>query len=215
MVYAQPRSWKMRRTNSGEILTYNRSLNLGQFIRPYNNYQKEGTCKIVDFAVPADHGVKLKDSELKKTVEHESDDYTNCNWCSWYSHQMIGSRTEGLGNNGASKDQLNYSIVEIGQNTEKSPGDLGRLAVTQTRIWKTLNKKKTTCQIVDFAIPQDHWVKLKESEKKDKYQDLSCSTFFKNVELMLLVQSPKVWFGFFVFNVISTFLGYLMPKPFS
>ena len=26
----------------------------------------------------------------------------------------------------------NYSIVEIGQNTEKSPGDLKRLAVAQT-----------------------------------------------------------------------------------
>ena len=44
----------------------------------------------MDFAVPADHRVKLKESEkmdkymdfvreLKKTVEQESDDYTNCN----------------------------------------------------------------------------------------------------------------------------------------
>ena len=24
--------------------------------------------------------------ELKKTVEHESNDYTNCNWCYWYSY---------------------------------------------------------------------------------------------------------------------------------
>ena len=30
-----------------------------------------------------------------------------------------------------SRDHLNYSIVKIGQNTEKSPGDLRRLAVTQ------------------------------------------------------------------------------------
>ena len=28
----------------------------------------------------------------------------------------------------------NYSSVEIGQNTEKSPGDLRRLAVTQTPV---------------------------------------------------------------------------------
>ena len=32
---------------------------------------------------------------IEKTMEHESDDYTNCNWCFWYSHQRIGSRTEG------------------------------------------------------------------------------------------------------------------------
>ena len=30
-----------------------------------------------------------------------------------------------------------------------------------------------TCKIVDFAIPADHRVKLKESEKKDKYLDLA------------------------------------------
>ena len=34
-------------------------------------------------------------------------------------------------------------------------------------------KKKKTCKIVDFAIPADHRVKLKESEKKDKYLDLA------------------------------------------
>ena len=44
----------------------------------------------MDFAVPADHRVKLKESkkkdkyldlarELKKTMENESDDDTNCN----------------------------------------------------------------------------------------------------------------------------------------
>ena len=34
-------------------------------------------------------------------------------------------------------------------------------------------QKKRTCRIVDFAIPADHWVKLKESEKRDKYLDLA------------------------------------------
>ena len=36
-----------------------------------------------------------------------------------------------------------------------------------------INKKKRTCKIVDFAVPADHRVKLKESEKKDKYLDLA------------------------------------------
>ena len=31
------------------------------------------------------------------------------------------------------------------------------------------NKKKRTCRFVDFAVPADHIVKLKENEKKDKY----------------------------------------------
>ena len=29
------------------------------------------------------------------------------------------------------------------------------------------------CRIVDFAVPADHRVKLKESEKRDKYLDLA------------------------------------------
>ena len=34
-------------------------------------------------------------------------------------------------------------------------------------------QKRRTCKIVDFAVPADHGVKLKESEKKDKYLDLT------------------------------------------
>ena len=47
--------------------------------------------KIVDFAVPADHRIKLKETEKKnkyldidwewkKIMEHEGDNYTNCHW---------------------------------------------------------------------------------------------------------------------------------------
>ena len=37
-----------------------------------------------------------------------------------------------------------------------------------------INKKKMrTCKIVDFAVPADHRLKLKECEKKDKYLDLA------------------------------------------
>ena len=36
-----------------------------------------------------------------------------------------------------------------------------------------INKKKRICKIVDFAIPEDHRINLKESEKKDKYLDLA------------------------------------------
>ena len=89
----------------------------------------------MDFAVPADYRVKLKNwKKTEKTVEHESDDYTNCNWCSWYSQQRIGTRTGGLGNNETGGDWSNSTIIEIGKNTEKSPGDLRTLAITETPV---------------------------------------------------------------------------------
>ena len=36
-----------------------------------------------------------------------------------------------------------------------------------------INKEKKICIIVDFAVPADHRINLKESEKKDKYLDLA------------------------------------------
>ena len=41
--------------------------NLGQKTRPYNNQQKkkEKICKIVDFDIPADHRIKLKECEKR------------------------------------------------------------------------------------------------------------------------------------------------------
>ena len=35
------------------------------------------------------------------------------------------------------------------------------------------NKKKRICKVVDFAVPGDYRINLKESEKKDKYLDLA------------------------------------------
>ena len=73
------------------------SPNLGQKTRPNKNQQnKLRIYKIVDFAVAADHRIKLKECEkkdkyldlareLKKTMEH-GDNYTNSEWCFWHSN---------------------------------------------------------------------------------------------------------------------------------
>ena len=96
MVYAQPstcpRKWHTQ--NPMGLWHTNGSPNLCQKTRPYNNQQKKKKkiCKIVDFAVSADHRIKLKECEkrdkyldlareLKKTMEHSGDNYTNCDWC--------------------------------------------------------------------------------------------------------------------------------------
>ena len=75
-------------------------------------------------------------------MEHESDGYTNCNYYSWYTHQRIGTRSGGLENKRKRGDYSNYCIVEIGQNTEKSPGDLRRL-VTQTPVKAKVDRKNS------------------------------------------------------------------------
>ena len=56
---------------------------------------------------------------------------TNCNWYTWNDPQRLGKGAGEVRNRRMSRDHLNYGIVEGNQNTEKSPGDSRRLAVTQ------------------------------------------------------------------------------------
>ena len=49
----------------------------------------------------------------------------------------------------------------------------GLLSLGQTTKPYNYQPKKGTCKIMDFAVQTDHSVKLKESEKKDKYLDLT------------------------------------------
>ena len=67
-------------------------------------------------------------------MKHEGDNYTNRDWCFWYSHQRIIKVTGGLENKRTRGDHPNYYIIENSQNTEKNSGDLRRLAVTQTPV---------------------------------------------------------------------------------
>ena len=71
----------------------NGSLNLGQTTRHYNNNNEKRTYKIVAFAVPADHRVKLKESEEKDKLKKL------CNMKVTFIQIIIGAlgtATEGL-----------------------------------------------------------------------------------------------------------------------
>ena len=88
----------------------------------------------MDFAVLADHRVKLKESEKRdkyldfarelKHAEHEGDGDTNCNWRIWNNPQRIGTETGKFGNKKTSEGHPDSSIIMIGQNTEKSLEEL-------------------------------------------------------------------------------------------
>ena len=68
-------------------------------------------------------------------MEHEGDGDTNCNWFTWNDPQRLGKGAGKLRNQKASGEtNLDYSIIKMGQNTEKSPGNLRRFVVTQTPV---------------------------------------------------------------------------------
>ena len=64
-------------------------------------------------------------------MEREGNVYTSCNWGTWNDPQRLGKGMEIAGNWRTSQDHPNYRILEISQNTERSPGVLRRLSVTQ------------------------------------------------------------------------------------
>ena len=87
--------------------------------------------------------------------EHENNGYTNCRWSSLNCHQSFCQRRRGLGYKRSSGDHPNYSIVEIDKNTEKNPGDLRWIVVTQTPVndhWLTLMWEAFKSKIIIIII---------------------------------------------------------------
>ena len=58
----------------------NGSPKLGQKTSPFNNKQKKRTCKIVDFAVPCDHIIELKESKKKNKYLDYARDLKKKTW---------------------------------------------------------------------------------------------------------------------------------------
>ena len=195
MLSAQPRihPGKWDAQNSLGFCDTHGSTNLGQTTWLSDSQrQKTRTCRIVDAAVPADHGVNLKEIQKKdkyldlawelekKTVDNEIDDNINCN--------LIWTGNGGFGNKRMSGDHPNYSIVEIGQNTTKSPGDLKWFANTQTlkenhlllHVWKTLKWLNNNYQsvairwvaLLHFFHPSLSAITIDRSDRSDPHKFL-------------------------------------------
>ena len=101
--------------------------------------KKKRICKIVDFAVPADHRIKLKEYEKDKYLDLARKKLWNMKvtiiptgvgaFCT------VTKGTGGLGSWWTSGDHPNNNIIENSQNTEKSSGDLLLLKLQ----WKTIS----------------------------------------------------------------------------
>ena len=98
----------------------------------------------MDFAVPVDHTVKLKENGKRdkyldlarelKTMDHESDGDTNGNWYARNNPHRLSEETGRIRYERTSGDPPDYIIIKISQNTEKSPGDLKIFTVTRTPV---------------------------------------------------------------------------------
>ena len=83
----------------------------------------------MDFAIPANHKVKMKEIEMidkyldlarelkKKAVKHEGNGDANHSWGVKNSPQRLGKVTVGIGNQ--NQNHTDHSIVEISEDTGK------------------------------------------------------------------------------------------------
>ena len=63
-------------------------------------------------------------------MEPEGDNGISFNWCTWKDLQRVGNGTKEMENRGGAETIQ----TKIGQNTEKGPEDLKRLANTYTLV---------------------------------------------------------------------------------
>ena len=125
--------------------------------RPFDSQQqKRKTCRIVDLAVPTDHWLELKESKKRDNTYILQKNWKKRNMNLIVIQIVIGvlgtlnKETEGLGNKKTSGEHPHCSIVDIGQNTKKNPGELKSLVFTQspeenhqlTLVWKILRRVK-------------------------------------------------------------------------
>ena len=140
----------MTHINSYGTLTYTRitSARRPDLIIINIKKKKKKICKIVNFAVPADHRIKLKECEKKDKYHNFARELKKL----WNIKVTIipiaicafGTITKGLLKGledlkvGWREETIRMTALpEKGQNTEKSPGDIRRFADTQTPVKKT------------------------------------------------------------------------------
>ena len=106
--------------------------------------KKKRNCQVVDFAVPGDHRIKPKECEKKDNYLDPARELKKLRIMKVSIVPIVigafGTITKGLLKGlevledgwWTGRDYPNDSITQNARNTEKSPRDLRRLAVTQT-----------------------------------------------------------------------------------
>ena len=110
--------------------------------------------------------------EYESEGDNKCNSDTNCCWCTWNDPLMISIGTWRFRYKRTSSDYPNNSIIKIGQNTEKSSGDLRKFTVLQTPErnnqltleWKILQRVMIIIEIVN--LPSQRTTKWKSKKTK-------------------------------------------------
>ena len=126
----------------------------------------------MDFADPADHRVKIKESEKVDKYLDVAIKWKKTTTAEYEVDGAFGTVLKDLEERLETREEstLQKHSIVIGQNTEKSPDDLRRLNVSQTPLknqrielmWKTQKEKNNnSCLLCQCLKRECHWQKLK------------------------------------------------------
>ena len=164
--------------------------------------RKKRICKIVDFTVPADHRINLKESEkkdkylnlareLKKAVKVTivpivigALGIITKGLLKGLEDLEIGGRVETIQTTALPRTaRILRRVLGLEETCCHSNFSEKPSVNTDVKNSKAVNynnirpfnyqRKKRTCKIVNVAVSADHILKLKDCEKKDKYFDLA------------------------------------------
>ena len=124
--------------------------------------KKRITCHVVIFSVLADHKGKIKESEKRDKYSNPTRKLsyggTNCRSNARNGFKNLERKTRRIENQRKNQHPPDDSIIQTGQNTEESHGDMRRLAVTQTLRWWETTTTTTIILIIGglrrFAVTQ-------------------------------------------------------------
>ena len=98
----------------------------------------------------------LNNKKKKKDREQKSDGGANCIWSTWNDFQRLGKEAGKVGNQRASRDNLNYSNTKLGQNTDCCHSDSSERQSTSASL-KNSKIIITTDGLAQTRIRQRTW----------------------------------------------------------
>ena len=161
--------------------------------------KKKRICKIVDFAVPADHRINLKESKKKDKYLYLARELKKL----WNMKVTIvpivigvlGTITEGLLKGledlevwRTGRDYPNDSIAKNGQNPETSPGDLRRLAVT----YRTLHSYNLIWAVCHLFPQRWQTLNVQSRETIGQEDHVICLQLRRRAKIQVLRLEPLI-----------------------
>ena len=158
-----------RKTESLLITAPNNAVRTNHIKARIDKMQQNSKCRLCS---DRDETINHIISECSKLAQKEYK--TRHNWVSKVIHWEMCKKFKFDHTN---KWYMHNTAAVLENDTHKHLWDFDIQTDHLISAWRPdqiiINKKKRICKIVDFAVPVDHRIKLKECEKKNKYLDLA------------------------------------------